>query len=89
LARFRLAHWWVVPYGILLGVGFMMSPVVQGLGVGRFGVDFGWHFAATVLTAHLAFGAAMASLLVLLGLPASVDCGCAADATAIRIDGNE
>lgn len=40
-----------------------MSPVVQGLDVGLFGVNFGWHFAAYVLTAHLAFGAAMASLL--------------------------
>ena len=40
-----------------------MSPVVQGLGVGLFGVNFGWHFAATVLTAHLAFGVAMASLI--------------------------
>jgi hypothetical protein len=46
-----------------LGVGFLISPVLQGLGVGIFGVNFGWHFAATVLTAHLAFGAAMALLL--------------------------
>jgi hypothetical protein len=46
-----------------LGVGFLISPVVQGLGVGIFGVNFGWHFAATVLTAHLAFGAALATAL--------------------------
>lgn len=43
-----------------MGVGFLVSPVIQGLGVGIFGVNFGWHFAATVLAAQLAFGAAMA-----------------------------
>jgi hypothetical protein len=63
LGRFRLANWWAVPYGIAVGVGFLVSPVVQGLGVGLFGVNFGWRFAATVLAAHLAFGVAMASLL--------------------------
>jgi hypothetical protein len=31
--------------------------------VGPFGRDFGWHFAATVLTADLAFGVALALLL--------------------------
>ena len=51
------------PYGAALGVGFLVSPVIQGLGVGIFGVNFGWHFAATVLAAHLAFGAAMAVML--------------------------
>jgi hypothetical protein len=63
LGRFSLPNWWAIPYGIAVAVGFLMSPVVQGLGVGLFGVNFGWHFAATVLAAHLAFGAAMASLL--------------------------
>jgi hypothetical protein len=63
LGRFRLPYWWAIPYGIAIGVGFLASPVVQGLGVGLFGVNFGWHFAATVLAAHVAFGAAMASLL--------------------------
>ena len=42
-----------------------LSPVVQALGVGLFGKDFGWHFAATVLTAHAAFGIALAGLLEL------------------------
>jgi hypothetical protein len=64
LGRFNLPVWWAVPYGAALGVGFLISPVVQGLGVGIFGVNFGWHFAATVLTAHLAFGAAMAAALL-------------------------
>jgi hypothetical protein len=63
LGRFNLPVWWAVPYGAALGVGFLVSPVVQGLGVGIFGVNVGWHFAATVLTAHLAFGATMAVLL--------------------------
>jgi hypothetical protein len=63
LGRFNLPGWWAIPYGAAVGVGFLVSPVVQGLGVGIFGVNFGWHFAATALTAHLAFGAAMAVLL--------------------------
>ena len=63
LGRFGLPNWWAVPYGIAIGVGFLVSPVVQALGVGLFGVSFGWRFAATVLTAHVAFGAAMASLI--------------------------
>jgi hypothetical protein len=63
LGRFNLQVWWAVPYGAALGVGFLISPVVQGLGVGIFGVNFGWHFATTVLTAHLAFGTTMAVLL--------------------------
>ena len=55
--------WWAVPYGLAIGLGFLVSPVVQALGVGLFGKDFGWHFAATVLTAHAAFGAALGAFL--------------------------
>lgn len=54
---------WAIAYGLLVGFGFLVSPVVQALGVGLFGKDFGWHFAATVLTAHAAFGAALGSIL--------------------------
>lgn len=43
-------------YGILIGVGLMVSPVVNSLGVGYFGVDFGWGFPATVTLAHIVFG---------------------------------
>lgn len=50
-------------YGIAIGLGFLVSPVVQSLGVGLFGRDFGWHFAATVLTAHAAFGLTFGALL--------------------------
>ena len=53
-----------IAYGLVVGVGFLGSPVVQSLGVGLFGRDFGWQFAATVLTAHAAFGAALGALLV-------------------------
>lgn len=63
LGRFRLPARWAIPYGIAIGTGFLVSPVVQALGVGLFGVNFGWRFAATVLTAHLAFGVALALLI--------------------------
>lgn len=56
-------RWWAVPFGLAVGVGFLASPVVLALGVGPYGRDFGWHFAATVLTAHLAFGVGLALLL--------------------------
>jgi hypothetical protein len=56
------SRWWAIPYGMVIGVGFLASPVVQSLGVGLFGMDFGWHFAATVLTAHAAYGVALGAL---------------------------
>ncbi len=65
LLKGRLSNWWAIPYGLAVGLGFLASPVVQALGVGLFGKDFGWHFAATVLTAHAAFGVALAGLLEL------------------------
>ena len=76
LFKGRLSKWWAIPYGLAIGLGFLVSPVVQALGVGLFGKDFGWHFAATVLTAHAAFGVALAGLLELrmpsAPLPAAV-----------------
>lgn len=54
---------WTTAYGILIGIGFLASPVVQSLGAGLFGVDFGWPFAATVLAAHAAFGFVLSFLL--------------------------
>ena len=65
LFKGRLSKWWAVAYGLAVGIGFLVSPVVQALGVGLFGTHFGWHFAATVLTAHAAFGVALAGLLEL------------------------
>ncbi len=55
-------RWWAIPYGVAIGFGFLASPVIQSLGVGLFGKDFGWHFAATVLTAHAAYGVALGAL---------------------------
>jgi len=43
-------------YGILIGIGFIMSPVVLALGIGHLGVDFGVGFPITVILAHVAFG---------------------------------
>ncbi|OFW07168.1 MAG: hypothetical protein A3H96_01825 [Acidobacteria bacterium RIFCSPLOWO2_02_FULL_67_36] len=62
LAKGR-SSWWAVPFGLLVGLGFLASPVVLALGVGPFGRDFGWQFAATVLAAHAAFGLALALLV--------------------------
>ncbi len=58
----RRPHWWAIPYGMAIGIGFLVSPVVQSLGVGLFGKDFGWRFAATVLSAHAAYGVALGAL---------------------------
>lgn len=57
------SSWWAVPYGTAVGLGFLASPVVVAIGVGPFGRDFGWHFAATVLTAHVLYGLALAALM--------------------------
>lgn len=62
LLRGKHSRWWAIPYGIAIGLGFLVSPVVQSLGVGILGRDFGWHFAATVLSAHAAYGAALGAL---------------------------
>jgi hypothetical protein len=51
-----------VLYGIAIGVGFMLSPVVASLGVGFFGLEFSRGFPVTVLTAHFAFGGTLGVL---------------------------
>lgn len=60
------SQWWAIPYAFGVGIGFLVSPVVQALGVGLFGRDFGWHFAATVLLAHVAFGLALGGVFGVL-----------------------
>jgi hypothetical protein len=55
-------RWAGVLYGIAVGVGFMLSPVVVALGVGYFGLQFSDWFSVTVLTAHIAFGFALGLL---------------------------
>jgi hypothetical protein len=52
----RVSWWYGLIYGVLIGIIFMASPAVVALGVGRFGVEFGWGFSFTVTLAHLAFG---------------------------------
>lgn len=51
--------WWGILYGVLLGLGFMISPVPVALGIGKFGLEFkdGYQFMLTVTLAHIAFGA--------------------------------
>jgi hypothetical protein len=54
---------WIAPiYGMVIGIGFMLSPVVASLGVGFFGLEFSRGFPVTVLAAHLAFGGALGLL---------------------------
>jgi hypothetical protein len=65
--------WAGLVYGLAIGVGFMVSPVVQSLGVGYFGLDFSVGFPLVVLLAHAAFGLALGWLARrFLGLQPSV-----------------
>jgi hypothetical protein len=60
LRRFKS---WAAFYGVLVGIGFLASPVVQSLGGGLFGLDFGAPFLSTVISAHIAYGVALGVLL--------------------------
>jgi NADH:ubiquinone reductase (H+-translocating) len=54
---FGRTRWWYGSiYGLVIGIGFMVSPSVTALGIGYFGLQFGWGFPVTVTLAHLAFG---------------------------------
>lgn len=48
--------WLGIIYALIIGIGFMLSPAVIAMGVGKFGANFGIGFPITVLLAHLAFG---------------------------------
>jgi hypothetical protein len=52
-------RWVGAVYGVLLGFGFMFSPVVAALGVGFLGLEFSRGFPVTVTLAHAAFGGAL------------------------------
>jgi hypothetical protein len=52
-------RWAGTVFGVLLGLGFMFSPVVSALGVGFLGLDFSKGFPLTVTVAHAAFGSAL------------------------------
>ena len=57
---FGWARWWfAIIYGVVIGIIFMVSPVVTATGVGYFGLQFSLGFPVTVTLAHLAFGAVL------------------------------
>lgn len=58
-------RWQGILYGILIGVGLMVSPVVKSLGVGVFGLEYkgGFEFATTVTIAHMVFGFTLSLIL--------------------------
>jgi hypothetical protein len=49
-------RWAGAIYGVFLGLGFMLSPVVSALGVGFLGLEFSKGFPVTVTVAHATFG---------------------------------
>lgn len=66
-------RWLPATYGVAIGIGFMLSPVVASLGVGFFGLEFSRGFPVTVLVAHLAFGGSLGLLTrVFLGRQSSL-----------------
>lgn len=52
-------RWVGTVFGVVLGFGFMFSPVVSALGVGFLGLEFSRGFPLTVTMAHAAFGLAL------------------------------
>jgi hypothetical protein len=52
-------RWVAAAFGVLLGAGFMFSPVVSALGVGFLGLEFSKGFPVTVTLAHAAFGSVL------------------------------
>ena len=64
VVAFGTARRWLAPlYGIVLGIGFMVSPVVTSLGIGKFGLEYSMGFPITVTLAHAAYGAALGILI--------------------------
>jgi hypothetical protein len=58
----KRSAWGPVLYALLIGTGFLLSPVVLVIGAGYFGDQFGLKFAVTVYLAHLLFGLLIAWL---------------------------
>ncbi len=50
-------------FGLLIGTGFLLSPVSRATGAGIFGSNMGPKYAITVYLAHLAFGGALGWLV--------------------------
>ena len=69
----RAKPWKGIIYGILVGIGFMISPATKSLGIGTFGLQFkdGYQFLTTVTLAHIVFGGVMGWIVYRLntGLP--------------------
>jgi hypothetical protein len=55
----RRQPWLAFPYALLVGTGFLVSPVPKALGAGVFGAALGAKFALTVYLAHILFGTAL------------------------------
>lgn len=55
-------RWPAILYGSAIGIGFMVSPVVTSLGIGKFGLEYSIGFPITVTLAHAAYGAALGIL---------------------------
>jgi hypothetical protein len=53
---------WTTIYGLLLGLGFLASPVVKSMGIGPFGLAMP-AMPATVVLAHLVYGWLLGMLL--------------------------
>jgi hypothetical protein len=51
----RRPTFWYIVYGLLIGVGFLASPVVSSMGIGTFGLKM-LSMPATVVVAHLVYG---------------------------------
>lgn len=55
----RRQPWLAFPYALMVGTGFLLSPVPKALGAGYFGAELGAKFALTVYLAHILFGTAL------------------------------
>jgi len=60
---------WYVGYGILIGVGFLASPVVTSMGIGSFGLGMP-AMPATVVLSHVVYGWALGVLYLRWSRPA-------------------
>ncbi|ACO34149.1 MULTISPECIES: hypothetical protein [Acidobacterium] len=49
-------RWLAIPYALVIGTIFMLSPVVRAMGIGYFGLQFSVGFLIVVYLAHLVFG---------------------------------
>ena len=59
----RGRKWFGIVFALLIGIGFMVSPAVVAMGVGRFGSEFGIGFPITVTLAHIAFGIVLGTVI--------------------------